>query len=103
MMGNWFMAKVGATSTGTKNATDPKMIARFAEFDPMTPPKNIACLPRLTAVMEVANSGTLVPNATIVSPTTLSETPSAIAIAEAPSTKKFEPTSNPTNPPTVNA
>ena len=51
------MVKVTVTSTGTKNATEPKMIARFAEFDPMTPPKNMACLPRLTAVMTAVKRG----------------------------------------------
>ena len=64
------------------------MLNRFA---PMTLPSESAPWPLARLVMAVISSGRLVPRATIVSPITLSGTPSAAAIFVPLSTRKRAP------------
>jgi hypothetical protein len=70
----------------------------FSIFEPIALPTTISTLPLRAATTEVANSGSEVPPATIVSATTPSFIPSSVAIAIAPFTIHLPPIANPASP-----
>ena len=59
--------------------------------------------PFRAAVTDVASSGSDVPQATIVRPITASLTPNALAISDAPATKRSPPNISAASPPITNA
>ena len=69
----------------------PKTNPMLAMLDPTMFPIINPVLPLNAATIEEANSGSDVPNATIVKPIRKSETPKCLASFDAESTKKSEP------------
>ena len=83
-----------------KRAVTPKTIKRLNVFEPSTLLTAIALEPFAEANELTASSGSDVPTATIVSPTTIDGTFNLLATATLPSTKKSAPlirNKNPTN------
>ena len=69
----------------------------------MTLPSTISLLPEANACIDTANSGALVPNATIVNPINIFDTLKFSAVFDAPSTKISAPLIKSTNPSTKSA
>ena len=88
-------SEIAAAGTGMPS---PKMIAGRPSTSPMLKmllptmlPTAMSRSPRRTAMIEVASSGSEVPIATTVSPTTRLLTPSPVAMLTAPVTSSCEP------------
>ena len=70
----------------------------FRMLDPTKLPMLRSLFPLMAAVNEAAISGTLVPNATTVTPTAWLLIPMLSATSAAPRTNASEPKNNPTHP-----
>ena len=90
-------------STSFTIGIKPRIHSMLNIFDPIKFPIEISVSFLKAAIEEVANSGTLVPNAIIVAPITLSETSKYFAISTAPSNIQSEPKANAIHPSTVNS
>lgn len=80
-----------------KTAT-PSMSRPLVMLLPITFPNTISVLPTDRAFRETANSGALVPKATMVKPISILDTLKFWAVEEAPSTKMSAPLINRTKP-----
>lgn len=79
------------TAIGLTSAVAPTIISVLKIFDPTTLPTASGAAPLTAEIIEMANSGADVPNATTVSPTMRSDMPIRRATSEAPSVRKFAP------------
>ena len=79
-------------------AVAPNTRKMFKMLDPTRLPMLNAPFPRNAAVKEATISGTLVPNATTVTPTTWVLMPQLRAMSCAPAMKASEPKYSPTHP-----
>ena len=79
----------------------PRTIAILNIFEPIILPIEISVCFLIAATIEAVNSGTLVPNATMVIDITRLLTPKLNAISEAPSTRKSAPKASPNEDATI--
>ena len=86
------------TRIGPMIAVIPKTSPRLQMFEPTTLPMARSGLPESADFNEISNSGTEVPKATIVKPTTNGEMCSRRAMLDAPFTRKSAPTMSTTRP-----
>ncbi len=93
------MVPTPSNGSGRTTAAHPSTISILKILLPITLPSAIPVLPLSAALTEVASSGSEVPAATMVSPTTASLTPSPLAMAEALSTKRSPPQISAPRPP----
>ena len=82
-------------------AVTPSIQKTLKIFDPTIFPMAISDWLRRAAIIEVANSGSEVPTATMVRPISNSESQSARARSEAPDTNIFPPINSPIKPNTI--
>ena len=98
MIGTSWRMICECTISGVITALMPRMNSTLKTLLPTTLPTAMSVLPLRTAPTETATSGELVPNATIVRPTTRGEMPSESAILEAPRTSDSAPAIKPASP-----
>ena len=87
---------------GRMTAQTPSTISRLKMLEPVTLLRAISFAPLTAAEVLTANSGALVPNATMVSPMITLGTRKVRAKAELPSTKKSAPLISATKPSSSN-
>ena len=90
-MGSSFLTVSLLTLIGQNNAPTPMSSKALIILLPITLPSNISVEPEANELIETANSGALVPNATMVRPIKVLETLKLVAIDEAPSTNQSAP------------
>lgn len=89
--GNSFLTVSSFTFIGLITAAIPKIKSIFKILLPITLPRTISVFPLASALIDTANSGALVPKATIVSPISIFGTLKFWAIDDEPSTNISEP------------
>ena len=87
---SFFMSSL-LTLRGRTNTVHPIIISVLKRLLPTTFPRAMSPLPFIADIALTANSGAEVPNATMVSPITSSETFILFAMEEAPSVRAFAP------------
>ena len=98
----WIMISANSIGMLRKRMVLPSTNTIFMILEPMILPITKPVSPCLEADREAASSGNEVPSATIDIPMVREETPRAIAIPFAPSTKSVAPTTKPIIPVIIN-
>ena len=89
--GNSFLMVFFFTTNFLITTATPKIRRLLVILLPITLPSTISALPLARAFIEIANSGALVPKATIVNPINTLDTLKLVAVDDAPSTKISAP------------
>ena len=100
--GNSFLTVLFLILTGCMTAATPSIKRELVIQLPRTLPNTISVLPDANALIETANSGAEVPNATIVNPIRIFEILKFCAVDAAPSTNMSAPFIKNTKPKTNN-
>ena len=98
MIGTSWRTIWALTTNGVIRAESPRMNSTLTMLLPITLPIAMSVRPSSAAPTETAISGALVPNATMVSPTTSGEMPKESASREAPRTSNSAPAIRASNP-----